>query len=155
MELKPRAIILVGIPTSGKSTFRQEHYDKFFTICRDDIRILLHGGKYVFDPKKEKMVTNQVNMMCKAAIDKGLDVIIDQTNCKRANLQAIVEKFEDTHEIIIYVLDIPLWKAYIRNVLRYLRTGKFIPFKVIRIMKDNLAGMNWAGLLKYVKNKNI
>jgi predicted kinase len=140
-------------PNAGKTTFREQYYPKYYCICRDDIRILLHGGKYVFDVKKEKMVTNQVNHMAREIINKGLDVIVDQTNCKRANLMAMVDTFKDSHDITIYVFSEPLWKLYIRNVLRYLHTGKFIPFKVIRNMSENLAHMNWSGLLQYIKNK--
>jgi len=33
--------------------------------------------------------------------------------------------------------DIPLWKAHYRNIMRYLKTGKWIPIKVMNSMYKN------------------
>lgn len=125
-------------------------------ICRDAVRVQMADGKYVFNPALEDKVTKEINsMIAIATANKGCNVVIDQTNCKSGYLKAFVDKFSPTHDIQIIVLHEPLWKLYIRNIWRYLGTGKWIPFKVIKTMHKNQQNMPWADWLEYIKSPEL
>jgi hypothetical protein len=42
-----------------------------------------------------------------------------------------------SYEIYIKKFDVSLWRLYYRNVIRWMREDKWIPFDVIRNMKKN------------------
>ena len=62
---------------------------------------------------------------------------VDNTNCKQVYIDKIKEQLPDTCVAVAIYFDVPLWKLYIRNILRWWRTGKFIPWVVIKNMKKN------------------
>lgn len=153
---KPKCILMQGPPCSGKTTFIKKHYRKYMYISRDAIRVQLAGGKYEFNPEMEAKVTKEVNhLIAIATANKGCNVVIDQTNCKAGYLNEFVEKFKPTHAIQIVVLYQPLWKLYIRNYWRWVQTGKWIPFKVIKNMYNNQKKMPWGNWLEYIQSPEI
>jgi len=109
------------------------------------------GGKYVFDPKKEKEVDERVEFMIKWVVDHKADVVIDQTNCKMSYINKFINGFKNTHDIEIVEFYQPLWKLYFRNCKRWIQTGKWIPFKVIRTMVKNQRKLDWETLRQYFK----
>lgn len=137
----PRCIILSGIPCSGKSTWAEQQ--NLPIISCDKIRKELFGKTYKQTFKNEIEVWDkfyeQVN-------SQTTDFIVDNTNCKlyyqdriRENLYygEVNPKTWLIWEIEVKRFATPLWKAYYRNVVRYLKTGEFIPFKIIKNMKKN------------------
>lgn len=129
----PKCYILSGAPLSGKSTWARKH-QKIQKLSCDIIRIRKFNGKYKFDPKIEKEVWeefyNRLNQL-------ENDVIIDNTNCKLGYINKIKENLPKDFEIEIVKFEVSLLKSYYRNIKRWIFEGKFIPFKVIKNMKEN------------------
>lgn len=72
----PVAIMLIGIPGSGKSTIRKETNLK--VICPDDIRAELCGC--YADQSRNKEVFALANSRMKIALKNGENIIYDATN---------------------------------------------------------------------------
>ena len=131
----PKCIILSGAPLSGKSTWAKKQGLPILSC--DSIREDLFGYPYQFKPEREKEVWerfyNQVYLQTS-------DFIVDNTNCKESYINKIKEnltKDTDGWLVIIKQFEVSLWESYYRNVKRWLLTGKWIPFKVIKDMKKN------------------
>ena len=134
----PEIIILSGIPCSGKTTYRHPLEEEgYWVICRDDIRDMYWGRDYKYNRDNENKVTEISNKSFFTAIRNNLDIIIDATHCKEVYIQEWIKRKPSNYNLKVVFFDIPLWKAYIRNVLRWLNMGKWIPFQVIRDMKKN------------------
>lgn len=137
--MKPEIIVLCGIPCSGKSTWAKYQNEIHFrsTISRDHYRCVEGDGKYKFDYKLEDRVTEICNTFYKNYTSVCFDIIIDNTHCSEKYLDYEIKRKPEGHTLRIIFFDCPLWKAYYRNVIRYFKTGKWIPFSVIRNMKRN------------------
>ena len=135
--------ILVGIPTSGKTTwayYQQEIYGGVVIISRDDVRdslAYIQQKKYVQNKYNENQVTTIFNNRLTVAVARELDIILDNCHCKESYIDEWIKMKPNGYTLRIIFFDCPLWKAHIRNVLRYLKTGKWIPIKVIKNMKKN------------------
>lgn len=149
-------IILSGIPCAGKSTWVEENTLKFYdqhrcpiiTISRDAIREALFGQNYKFSKQNEDAVTDEFYKQLGAAASfKSAIIIVDNTHCKETYIDKYLAIFRGMHEtkkmkIYIKFFDIPLWKAYLRNIWRNFGTGKWIPPKVIKSMYRNYNKIN-------------
>lgn len=146
-------IILCGIPTSGKSTWatkltKNAPYDRddfrsYYILSRDQLRIDIYGKNYKPTQEKEKFITGRFNSLLDKLIQYKRPIILDNTHCKESYLKEALKRFAGTGYIVrIKFFDIPLWKAYYRNIKRYLMTGKWIPVKVIKQMKANYDKIN-------------
>lgn len=157
MEQKPIVYILVGIPTSGKSTFTEgltsdNHIwsfpgGKVHVVSRDTIRMAFFGAEkysdYVFSKENEKEVTRWHEKLIQDAIAANESIIIDNTHCREKYIQEAIKKFEGTnYEIRVRFFDVPLWKAYLRNIKRRKKEGKHVPWKVLKDMKRNFKKIN-------------
>lgn len=133
----PKCYILSGAPLSGKSTWAAKQ--KLPILSCDKIRIVKSGGKYVFDPQTEKEVWDEfydtIHGYGKYVVKS--DFIIDNTNCKEKYINKIKTYLHRDYEIEIVNFEVSYIKSYYRNITRWLRTGKWIPFKVINDMKRN------------------
>lgn len=145
--------ILVGIPCSGKSTWCEKEVVKSLkykttypsVLSRDAIRIALFGNNYKQNSAQEDIVTEHFTRKLEQFIffnDRHL--IVDNTHCKEKYIDDILKKVRlyskdriEPIKVQIIFFDIPLYKAYYRNIVRYLGTGKWIPFEVIKAMKKN------------------
>lgn len=75
-----RIIILQGLPGSGKSTYAREFVTgkkDWVIVNRDSLRNM-RGDYWV--PEQEPLITQWEDFCVKAALEKGLNVIIDATN---------------------------------------------------------------------------
>lgn len=72
--------MLKGLPASGKTTLALEmaKEEKLKRVSKDDLRAMLHGGKYSLET--EMFVLDVRNVIAKLAIEKGFDIVIDDTN---------------------------------------------------------------------------
>lgn len=131
----PKCIILSGAPLSGKSTWACKQ--KLPIISCDKLRLEYFGGKYIFDPKVEKEIWEdfyfRIGLFTK-------DFIVDNTNCKQSYINKIKESLSNDVDgwlIEIKQFEVGLWTSYYRNIKRWIFTGKWIPFRVIKDMKKN------------------
>jgi predicted kinase len=146
--------ILVGIPCSGKSTYCEKIYnDSYYIVSRDKIRLDLFGNKY----KQNKYDEGDVTKLHSLQVDLGLKnhkiVILDNTHCKEKYIDEIINKYSKDCNIKIKFFDIPLWKAHYRNIIRYFKTGKWIPIKVMNQMYKNYNKINKQKYAKYMVYK--
>jgi len=144
METKPEIIILCGIPTSGKSTLRNELMSKkiYIPISRDDVRYGGWGKNYRHSKGNEEIVTAICNGYFEESIKAKYNIIIDNTNCREKYLVDWIQRVPENYTYRVIFLDIPLWKAYYRNIMKWIDTGKWVPFKSINDMKRNYDKIN-------------
>jgi predicted kinase len=133
-------VMLVGIPTSGKSTYVDKllslDYWKNSVVLSTDYYIEFYakeqGKTYneVFD-EHIKEATKMLDNLLKFAIDNGKDIIYDQTNLsiktRKNKLSRIPSEY---HRGAVY-FEISLEEALKRNENR---KGKYIPKSVIKRM---------------------
>lgn len=144
---KPKEIIICcGIPCSGKNTWANSK-NKITTkiISRDIIRESI-SKKYIFSLENENKVTklfnNQLSFVTRFNSEYET-IILDNTFCKEEYIDNIIKEYGNKHFIIkIKYFNISLWKAHYRNVIRYLKTGKWIPVSVINNMKKSYDKIN-------------
>jgi len=75
------AVMMIGLPGSGKSTKALEIKKKSHIIVnKDGIRQIINGGEYIFDEKKEDLIESIADAMLFQSIIAGYSVIIDETN---------------------------------------------------------------------------
>lgn len=151
-----KVYILSGIPTSGKTTWSYEQIRKLclkqgiVAVSRDVVRKRLFGDNYKQNNLDEILVTEEFNRELETwlyvAYEKDKTdqvenvVIIDNTSCKASYINSFIKtvlKKCPTAKIEVKFFDISLWKAFVRNIRRYLTTGKYIPWEVIKNMKKN------------------
>lgn len=136
-----KILILSGIPCSGKTTYAKklQKLSGYQIISRDDIRMRLFGKRYKQNSNGEFIVTREFEKLLFNAALADKDTILDNTFCKERYINEVLERcgvFKNA-QICIKFFDISLGVAYIRNVLRYLKTGKYIPRSVIKNMYKN------------------
>lgn len=128
-----KCYILSGAPLSGKSTWAKKQ--KLPILSCDKIRLDYSNGNYVFDSKVEKEIWEDFYYKVKNIYTQ--DFIIDNTNCKLVYINKIKENLPKDFEIEIVKFEVSLLKSYYRNIKRWIFTGKWVPFKVIKNMKEN------------------
>ena len=69
----------IGIFGSGKSTWAREQNAKI--VGGDNIRYMLSGGKYIFDPVLEHTVLDILYDVTQKLLEHGYDVILDECYC--------------------------------------------------------------------------
>ena len=80
-------LVLVGIPASGKSTFRRKFLAEnpgFVAVSRDDFRQMTRN--VTFEPSIESLITQMVNQTITTALQNGKSVLVDATHCKESTL---------------------------------------------------------------------
>jgi predicted kinase len=156
--MSPQLKILSGIPCSGKSTYIKTNCVGFEVISRDNIRDELFGKTYKPHSKKEDRITDVFMLQLLIQLDLKRNVVIDNTNVKEGYIDKFLNLMNENYpqyNIEIIFFDISLFKAKVRNILRYLKTGKWIPMNVMDVMYRNYNKLNRNKYLKYSKYFNI
>lgn len=151
-KMNPTVTILVGIPTSGKSTWAIKQRINLYTriISRDELRLMKFGKNYKHTKQGEDIINTLHNETVDRFILLKRDIILDNAHCREVYIKDTLKRFENTNYTIrIKFFDIPLWKAYYRNIKRKITTGKWIPIKVIQRMKENYDKINKKDYAKY------
>lgn len=120
--------ILIGIPASGKSTWKKEFLLKnsgWVSVSRDDFRLQLRN-EYVCQPKIEDLITVLVNDAIHNALAKNLNVIIDATNVKLKYINEFINEFKYSADIDYQVFDISIDKAIERDSKRVAKVGEAV-----------------------------
>ena len=89
-DSKPEMIILIGLPRSGKSLFKIKNYANYISISRDDIREREFDFKGNMD--NEKLVTTLFNQELTESLNKGVNIIIDNTNIQRKYRRQFIQQ---------------------------------------------------------------
>lgn len=157
-----RLIICRGLPASGKTTWAKEWVmedpEHRVRINLDDIRSML--GKY-WVPAREPVVSAIQQEAILAAMNFGVDIVIDNTNLNRKVVDAYVKvakKFKYTVEYKDF-FNVPLVECINRNVNRNASIPKDVQisndviFSMHELYKDiyNLKVLNCD--VEYEKNK--
>lgn len=89
-----KVIICKGLPASGKSTYAKQlvAQGNWTRVNKDDLRALLHDGKW--SRENEKQVEAARDALILSALDRGSNVVVDDTNLHpkhHARIKQIVE----------------------------------------------------------------
>jgi predicted kinase len=144
-------ILTVGIPASGKSTWAKQYVRDnadCVRICRDDFRAMLKDST-MLDRDGENFVSTLVESSIRQAVQNGLNVVVDQTNCNVRFLKKLVEFCRNLSDVKFAVFPIPLEEAVKRNKGR----KNPVPEDVIRKMADgwhSVADLGFQDIKKQV-----
>lgn len=128
----PLITICVGIPTSGKSFWakKQDLYTKILSC--DAIRTEINNGEYKFSANAEKLVWDTFYLRLRFCVRERRNIIIDNTNLRQTYIDEILACLTPDYVVVYKYFPISLHRAYWRNYIRYIKTGKWIPLKVIK-----------------------
>ena len=131
--MKKELIIMIGLPGSGKSVFVDKKYSETYqVVCTDDVRKALG---FIFERKMEPLVHCISETIVKAKMERGLPIIIDETNIRSSHLlkwKNLAEEYEYKTTAIIMDTNIDECKKR-----RKCNEGKF-PEEVIDRMNISL-----------------
>lgn len=121
-----KAIVTVGIPASGKSTFAENiisNDPNYIELNRDNIRKELFKiagwTEYVFSEENERMVTTEQYDRIRAASNSNKNIIITDTNLKMKYIRSIVSLLEHFgYTVQLKICDISFMEAVRRNHAR-------------------------------------
>jgi predicted kinase len=138
-----KIILTVGIPASGKSFWSKDEVCKdpegTTRINRDDLRNMM--SNYHFCDANEKLVTEASDAILRAALKKGRNIILDETNLTSRNFDKICKVVQELN-ISAMVMEKPFYieldEALLRNSKRE-GTAK-IPEEVIHKMWKQSGG---------------
>ncbi len=141
--MKPKVIILVGPPMSGKDTYLQNNDFKDYTIIsRDDLLLSMHHNNdyaEAFAEVDQREVDKELIIKIKQSVDNSENVIINMTNLTKKTRKRHLSKFpKDTYERLAIVfprLDMPTY--IFRNLSRKKVDNKFIPLNVLETMLNS------------------
>ena len=131
--------MLIGVPASGKSTWRAEHGGDADVISTDDIieQTAQASGRTYNEAFKEniKFATEIANSRAKHAFATGNDVIWDQTNLTPKSRKPKLAMVPDEYEKIAVVFLTPDEEEWQR---RLDRPGKSVPQNILMGMRDSM-----------------
>lgn len=141
----PKCITLVGLPGSGKTTWRNSFLKSvavgtyWEVISMDDeIERVMDGRltyKEAFDAIKDEYSTLVAGKLAAAKLH-GFNVIWDQTNVTKKKRQIIRNALPSHAHYVVNFLDVPLTDILSRNEARK-ATGRNIPDDVLKLMIEN------------------
>ena len=135
----PEAIFLVGVPTSGKSTFsNQKQYQNYVRISSDDIlqEVAKERQQSYNTVFKANIRFAQIAMMkvLRKAIEDGKSIIWDQTNLTKKQRREKLKHIPDTYKKTAVYFIVDLETALKRNTQR---PGKVILPEILeRMIKE-------------------
>ena len=127
--------LLVGIPASGKSTWKKKfllNNSGWVSVCRDEYRLMLDGSP-IMDFKGEKLVTELVNNAIALAVKSKYNVLVDQTNVNLKYLNEMIAFCEKIADVEFQIFDITEKVAIERDANRDAKVGA----EVIKRMYKN------------------
>lgn len=130
-----KLLMLKGLPASGKTSFAKELVKKgWVRTNKDEIRQLLHGGKW--SQNNEKEVVTVRDLIVSDALSRGRDVVVDDTNFHPSHenkLRALATEFKAEFETKFFECDVDVC------IERDLKREESVGEKVIRKMwRENI-----------------
>lgn len=151
--MKKTLEILVGIPCSGKSSYvnKKLSLGSNIALSRDEYRLHYLPKNYKHNSKGEELITKLYNLDLDNLVAGGnYDIILDNTHCKEKYIDEVINNYSKYMDIKIIFFEISLFEAHVRNVLRYMKTGKWIPIAIINNMYKNYNKLNRKKYGKYL-----
>lgn len=134
-------VLTKGLPASGKSTWAKKKVEEsggqFKRINKDDLRSMLHSDLY--SSEREGFILAIRNNILRHSMEKGFNVIIDDTNLNpihETQIRNIVDAFnKGKNKEDQYKLQIKLFETSVNECIkRDLKREKSVGEKVIRSM---------------------
>lgn len=146
--MTPIAIILCGIPCSGKTSYIESLPHSFYPISREQIKEKQFGKGILAG---EEGITNYYNRTLSAFIKHNHNIVVSNTHCQKVYIDAMLERFEGLDYIVkIKFFDIPLWQVYIKNLWRYITAGKYVPWTKLRNAYKNFKKIDRSRYSQYI-----
>lgn len=123
----PSVIFTIGISGSGKTTWAERYCAEnlFYNVNRDDIREQLFGSDYVFDYKKERIVTGHQQAIIDSLVEDRSDFVISDTNLNNKHYMKHHAYLESKgYEIFIKVFDVDVEECIRRDLARDRTVGE-------------------------------
>lgn len=131
----PEVIFAVGIPCSGKSTWAWQKAKVIngIVLSRESIAKEFFGENYKASYNKECIVTDHFDVLFDNTIRKRKNIIIDNNNLSWGYIYPYVNwAIIHGYDVKFQYFRVSLFKAYIRNIIKYWFTGKLTSFKTIK-----------------------
>lgn len=126
----PKCIILVGAPCAGKSTWTSKQ--NYYIVSRDKTRLKMYGQLKDYSVMDERKVTVLFNKELADATEMELDVIVDNTHLRVKYIHDVMRRIPANYEVELKFFKIGFFKAYLRNVWRWIKIGRWIPLDYLR-----------------------
>jgi len=152
MKKELECIICIGVPASGKSTWSKDFLHKnpnYVRINRDDFRFMLRDEPMT-EPKIEDLITGLFHKTIDAALEKKLNIILDNTNVKRRYIDGFISYVEHRADIKFMVFDISLETAIERDKNREKSVGEEVIKKMYKDYQELMDGYNYSNRSKKV-----
>lgn len=131
-------IINVGISGSGKSTWTKEFLKKnsnYVAVNRDSFRFMFRDTP-VTENKIEDLITELQEDTIIKALNKKLNVIVDNTNLKRKYIDALCKLVEFKADVEFRIFDTPLKTCIERDAIREKKVGEDVIQKQFKDYKN-------------------
>ena len=137
---QPFAVMMIGLPGSGKSTWIKNNLPNVEVLSSDDLieKYAKARGKTYTDvfAKAAPIANAKFETMVKQAAKGNDNVVIDRTNMSKKTRVNLINQFKNHYKVAVIVSADPI-ELGLRLKHRAEMTGKHIPDKVIDQMARN------------------
>lgn len=130
---RPRLILLVGIPGSGKTTYAKEYVETIpntIHLSSDTIRKELYGDESIQGDPAE--VFSLMQKRAVAALNNGNDVVYDATNVTRKDRASIISICPKFAKIETHIIWSPIEECIKRDASRDRNVGKEVIDRMLK-----------------------
>lgn len=151
-------VLLRGVAGCGKSTWIEQNNLKQYTLCADDIRLLIQSPVLTVDggseisQKNDKQVWDLLRQLLEKRMERGEFTIIDATHSRSSSINENYKKLCDKYRYRCFVVDfseISLEVIKYRNLSR--PHYKRVPQDVIENMYSRIQTQSLPGWVKGIK----
>lgn len=135
------AIILTGLPLSGKSTYVKdivEKYPNFKAVSSDEFLIKVYGdcSEKTFKIADQKLIDRLFNQRIDEINKAGDNIIVDKTNMTRKGRKKLYNRFSSLgYKVHVVCLINDMETIYRRNEERYLATKSSLFDRILNFLK--------------------